>query len=218
MSDRDRRQQPPRKTLACAGRGLAVTAPASAEVPESGSGGVSSDALLARAAAGDAEAWELLVDRHTGLLWATARGHGLSAADAADTVLTTWSLLAQQLDSIRDPNRVGTWLATTARRESVRRLAGRRPAHPHLEVASSDSTDRADAAALGATTRAALLRALRLLPPHQQLLLHVLSAEPRPTTDQVGAALNMPIGEIESARTHALHRLRQLLGPAGVRR
>ena len=58
----------------------------------------------APAAAGDAQAWDLLVERHTGLLWAIARGHGLSTTDATDAVLTTWSLLAQQLDRIRDPS------------------------------------------------------------------------------------------------------------------
>jgi hypothetical protein len=40
--------------------------------------------LVRGAHAGDAEAWNGIIDRYSGLVWAIARGHRLGAADAAD--------------------------------------------------------------------------------------------------------------------------------------
>src|ERR1700736_5759838 len=82
---------------------------------------------LKAAAAGDATAWDALVGRYSNLVWAVARGHRLNAADAADVSQTTWLRLVEHLDRIEQPERVGAWLATTARRESLRvlRMAGR---------------------------------------------------------------------------------------------
>lgn len=192
-----------------------MTAAAAAQDPEAGLGAVCDETSLDRAAAGDSTAWDLLVDRHTGLLWAIARGHGLSITDAEDTVLTTWSLLVQQLDRIRERSPVGIWLATTARREALRRLARRQS---QIQTTDHDIPDQSHSTVRDAGPQAAFLRAVDLLLPKQRLLLHVLSTEPRPTDDQISAAVNMPISEIPSARAHALHQLRQALTPADVRR
>ena len=54
--------------------------------------------LIAAAAAGDASAWDTLVERFSGLLWATARSHRLDMSDAADVVQTTWLRLLENLD------------------------------------------------------------------------------------------------------------------------
>ena len=62
------------------------------------------------------------MDRFSGLVWATARAHRLSSADAADVVQTTWLRLVENLDRIREPEALGGWLATTARRECLRLL------------------------------------------------------------------------------------------------
>jgi len=83
--------------------------------------------LLRRAAAGDQVSWNTIVDRFSSLVWATARAHRLSRTDAADVAQTTWLRLVEHLDRIREPERLGAWLATTARHESLRmiRRAGR---------------------------------------------------------------------------------------------
>src|SRR5262245_55053372 len=76
--------------------------------------------LVRRAAAGDAGAWDAIVRRYSGLLWATARSCGLGSEDAAEVVQTAWLRLVEHLDRIRDPERLAAWLATTVRREAVR--------------------------------------------------------------------------------------------------
>src|SRR5215467_2243715 len=75
---------------------------------------------LRAAAAGDQTAWEAIVDRFSGLVWATARAHRLSRDDASDVAQTTWLRLVEHLDRIREPDKLGAWLATTARHESLR--------------------------------------------------------------------------------------------------
>ena len=82
--------------------------------------------LVARASTGDQVAWDQLVERYGGMVWAVARAHGLGPADAADVSQVTWLLLVQQLDTRQQPERVGVWLLRTATREAyrMRRLRG----------------------------------------------------------------------------------------------
>jgi hypothetical protein len=83
-------------------------------------------ALVARAGAGDQVAWDQLVDRYGGLVWAVARAHGLGPADASDVSQVTWLLLTQHLGSLQQPEGLGDWLLRTAAREAcrMRRLRG----------------------------------------------------------------------------------------------
>jgi DNA-directed RNA polymerase specialized sigma24 family protein len=82
--------------------------------------------LVSRASAGEQGAWDQLVDRYGGLVWAVARAHGLGRDDASQVSQVTWLRLTQHLDTLRQPERLGGWLLGTARREAsrMRRLRG----------------------------------------------------------------------------------------------
>jgi DNA-directed RNA polymerase specialized sigma24 family protein len=82
--------------------------------------------LVARASTGDQVAWNQLVERYGGLVWAVARAHGLDPDDASQVSQVTWLLLAQHLGSLQQPERLGSWLLGTATREAyrMRRLRG----------------------------------------------------------------------------------------------
>jgi DNA-directed RNA polymerase specialized sigma24 family protein len=82
--------------------------------------------LVARASAGDQGAWDQLVARYGGLVWAVARAHSLRHADASQVSQVTWLLLAQHLGALQQPERLGAWLLRTATREAYRmgRLRG----------------------------------------------------------------------------------------------
>src|SRR5262245_50547155 len=92
--------------------------------------------LVQAAADGDRDAWDALVDRFNGLVWSVARSHRLSTIDASDVVQTTWLRLVENLGRLQDPERVGAWLATTARRESLRALR-----HSARQVPTEDVPD-----------------------------------------------------------------------------
>jgi DNA-directed RNA polymerase specialized sigma24 family protein len=82
--------------------------------------------LVARASLGEQAAWDQLVERYGGMVWAVACAHGLGPEDAADVSQVTWLLLTQYLGSLRQPERLGVWLHATATREAFRmcRLRG----------------------------------------------------------------------------------------------
>ena len=82
------------------------------------------------AADGDQRAWDALVGEFGGMIRGIARSHRLNDADAADVTQTTWLALVEHVTRINDPARVAGWLATTARRESVRVLRDGKRAGP----------------------------------------------------------------------------------------
>jgi RNA polymerase sigma factor (sigma-70 family) len=175
---------------------------------------------VAWAAAGDQSAWNALVERFASTVWAIARGHRLSAADAADVSQTTWLRLLENLDRIEQPERVGAWLATTARRECLRllRMSGR-------QVCSGDDfAQLPDPAAvwgpdhdLVAEERLRVVNELvDQLPVRSQLLLRLLSADSPLSYREISEALSMPVGSIGPTRARALEQLRRIAVRAGV--
>jgi RNA polymerase sigma factor (sigma-70 family) len=175
-------------------------------------------ALFARIRAGDEEAWNSLTDRYNGLLWSVARSFQLSAADAADVVQATWLRLVEALDSVRQPERIGSWLATTARREALavlRRGTRERPSAIGDVADSVDSTDEVDEALLRRERNAWLWRAFEQLKPACQVLLRLLISEPRPSYAEAAAVLGLPVGSIGPTRQRCIALLRRIL-VAGV--
>ncbi len=169
--------------------------------------------LVEKAREGDEQAWVALVDRFSGLVWWVTRGFRLSEDDAADVFQTTWLRLVEHLDDIRQPERIGGWLASTARRLCLLRLqkAGRDvpTEFEDHQLVSADETVDLDAALDAQQERSALRRALDDLPEPRRALLRVLSTDPAPTYAEVAAALDMPIGSIGPTRARCLDRLRR---------
>jgi RNA polymerase sigma factor (sigma-70 family) len=171
--------------------------------------------LLRAAAAGSQGAWDTLVARHGGRVWAVARAHRLSTADAEDVHQLTFMRLLTHIETIREPSRVGAWLATTARNECLRilRRAGRT-----MPVGDDEILDAADpvlapvdSRLIADERRRALVAALARLSERCQRLLRVLMADPEPTYEEVGLALDMPIGSIGPTRGRCLTHLRREL-------
>jgi RNA polymerase sigma factor (sigma-70 family) len=175
---------------------------------------------LFAAGRGDEDAWRRLVGRFAGLVWAVARGYRLSDADAQDVSQTTWLRLAEHLDRIRDPERLGTWLATTAGRESLRLLKRRRrelPVGEHEDLEPVGAEVARPEARLEARERsAALWQAFRSLSERCYRLLRLLLADPPPSYEEVGAALGMKIGSIGPTRARCLADLREKMALQGI--
>jgi RNA polymerase sigma factor (sigma-70 family) len=169
--------------------------------------------LVRAAADGDRDAWDSLVDRLGGLIWSITRAYELEAAEAGDVVQTTWLRLVEQLDRIRDPDRVTAWIATTTRRECLAVIRSRRRQVPVPEAwleaeAGATATDVA-APLLTAERDTMLWRAFETLPERCRSLLRVLTADPAPAYEDVAAALDMPVGSIGPTRARCLEQLRR---------
>ncbi len=183
--------------------------------------------LLVRSAAdGDEVAWRGLVARFSSLVWAVARAHRLTNADAADVYQTTWLRLAEHIGRIQHPDRVGAWLATAARRECLQSLRSAAKTTPtgdmdRLDISPAVGNPTEDAVLAAETERedaaraAAMWRAFGRLSERCRELLRILMATPPPSYAEVAAGLGLPLGSIGPTRARCLQRLREEM--AGIR-
>ncbi len=192
-----------------------VRTPVSA-ASERDNGAVDVAQLVRRAADGDHGAWEHLVDQYSRLIWAMTRDFRLPESDAADVVQATWLRLLEHIDRIEYPERIGSWLATTARHECLRHVA----AGKRVVLIQNDDAPLADALShqpavderLLADERAQEVReALTSLPSRWQELLELLMADPPASYAEISDQLGLPLGSIGPTRGRCLDRLRVLL-------
>jgi len=171
--------------------------------------------LVRRAAEGDGSAWERLVGQYQRLLWSITREFKLVESDAADVAQATWLRLFENIHRLEHPDRVGSWLATTARHECLRSLAARKKvvltqddgAYGHMAAAEPEIDEQ-----LLADERAQLVReALTRLPRRWQQLLELLMADPPASYAEISDQLGLPVGSIGPTRGRSLARLRGIL-------
>jgi RNA polymerase sigma factor (sigma-70 family) len=192
--------------------GATMTTPAYRNLPDIAS-------LVRQAAAGDKSAWERLVDQYSRLIWAMTRDFRLAEIDAADVVQTTWLRLLEHIDRIEYPERIGSWLATTARHECLRHLAASKRVtlvddHDATFGHSPDYQPDVDERLLAEERAQAVREAVSTLPTRSQQLLELLMADPPASYDQISDQLGLPIGSIGPTRGRCLERLRLILQPA----
>lgn len=168
--------------------------------------------LVEAAAAGEAQAWQELIDRYAVLIRSVCRAHRLCEADGEDVAQLTWLRAVEHIGRLRDPERFGAWIGTTARRECLRVLQGRKRVVPTCdEVRNPLFAAHVDEEeiALAAERREAVRQALTVLPDKQRTLLRLLHSEREPSYDTISEKLGMPIGSIGPTRGRALERLRK---------
>jgi RNA polymerase sigma factor (sigma-70 family) len=173
--------------------------------------GLSVGDLVLAARKGDAEAWDALVGRFAGRVRAVARSYRLSTADAEDVSQVTWLRLVANLDLIREPDRVGAWLVSTASRECLRilRRSGRHATgQDGWEDAIASAEPEVDTGLLVVERDHALWKAMGMLSAGCQRLLTLLASDPPPSYEEVSLVLEMPIGSIGPTRGRCLGHLR----------
>src|SRR2546429_8735676 len=158
-------------------------------------------ALVAAAAGGDEAAWSRMVDHFVGLVGAVTGGYRMSAADSADVSQTAWMRLAEHIHKVREPERIGAWLATTAGRECLRMIRQNQRAVPSDDVFLTEVPDTDPATApehriLALERDGELWEAFSELPEKGQVLLRLLFADPPPRYEEISLATGMPIGSI----------------------
>src|SRR4051812_29874185 len=130
--------------------------------------------LVGAAAAGDASAWRALVERFRARVSRIARGHQLGAHDVDDVAQETWVRLLENIRAIREPEAVGAWLETTAKRESLKVLRAGDRVRPCGDELLGDLPCADDPGLEAQERRTALAAALGRLPERQQAVLELL--------------------------------------------
>jgi RNA polymerase sigma factor (sigma-70 family) len=169
--------------------------------------------LVAASAQGDPRAWAELVRRYAHLVLRVTRQFRLAEADAQDVSQTVWLRLVEHLHTLRDPQALAGWLATTARNECLRQLRHRGrtiPVDPQSGGTLDRCVDRDPQDDLLAAERLQVLRdGVAELTEQQRALLALLAADPPLTYAQISELLGMPIGSIGPTRSRCLERLRR---------
>ncbi|MGH3696190.1 MAG: sigma-70 family RNA polymerase sigma factor [Pseudonocardiaceae bacterium] len=163
--------------------------------------------------------WDEVLRRYGGVVSATVRSFRMQDADALDAVQMTWLRLVENAHQVQCPDRLGGWLATTARNECLRIL---RQVRPGTELRATEPDTVADRSTgpeqhvIDEHTARRLWDVVAKLPPRRRAVLQELFTEaPRPYT-QVADAVGIPVGGIGPTRARALQQLRDMLDDDGL--
>ena len=165
----------------------------------------------------DSRAWEELMRRYGGLVKAVVRRYRLQDADAADAVQSTWCKAVEQLDAVREPERLGAWLSTTAGRECLALIRRARRERPDDETVDARvaPTDGPEHAVLAAESADAVNSAVQQLVPRRRQLVNELFYLPDRDYAMISRSTGMPVGSIGPTRARILAGLRASLERAG---
>lgn len=158
----------------------------------------------------DGEAFEALVRRYGGLVYATCRRLLPNAADADDAFQTTFLMLAHDADSIRHPAALGRWLYQVASRVSLQlrrrsTIAARHEREAVVARAAQQAKPEEHAEILQA-----LDEELNRLPPKYRdpLILCYLASKSREEAARIlGLTVDALRGRLERARAELRTRL-----------
>jgi RNA polymerase sigma factor (sigma-70 family) len=178
--------------------------------------------LIALCLGGDQGAWESLVTRYQRLIYSIAIKSRLSPDDAADVFQSVCLKLYEKLSTLRDHERVSSWLITTTSREVWRAAArNRRDGQP---AAADDGDQREalaeipDAAPLADEQRIALEReqAVREAVAAssdrcRELLTMLFYQKDELSYSDVARRMEMPVPSVGPTRARCLEKLKKLL-------
>ncbi|WP_037409448.1 RNA polymerase sigma factor [Candidatus Solirubrobacter pratensis] len=165
--------------------------------------------LLARAQAGDADAYAALVRAHQEIAFRTALLITRNAADAEEAAQEGFVKAWRALGRFREGAPLRPWLLTIVANEARnrRRSAGRRAELELRAARDEDAGGSAESEALAHESRGALLGALSRLRADDRLVLgcrYLLEL----TEAETAAALGVPAGTVKSRTSRALARMR----------
>lgn len=178
-------------------------------------------ALVAGCLEGDHAAWEALIRRYQRLIYSIPIKARISQEDAADIFQSVCLKLYEKLNTIRDGERVSSWLITTTSRECWRISArNRREAIP----SGSDDENGSNLIEIPATGLLAdeerevlerqhqLRHAVEALPDRcRELISMLFYHENELSYVDIAGRMKMPVPSIGPTRARCLEKLRKLL-------
>ena len=178
--------------------------------------------LIAACLAGDSSAWETLVARYQRLVYSIPMRARLSADDAADIFQSVWLKLYEKLASLRDHEKISSWLITTTTREVWRVAARNRRDGAPASADSDDSTDPleqiaataplADAEREAIEQQQLVREALDSLAERCRNLLTMLFYEKDELSyAEIARRMGMPVPSVGPTRARCLEKMKKLL-------
>src|ERR671917_306585 len=155
---------------------------------------------------GDPAAWDEILRRYGKLVSTTVRSFRLQEADALDAIQMTWLRLAENAHRVQFPERLGGWLATTARRECFH-LLRQGKLGPKLTDVMSETVSEPSAGpeqhAIDTDTTQMLQKLIDELSPRRRTLLQVLFTDDHCSYAEATRITGIPLGGIGPTRARA---------------
>ncbi|MFI5493479.1 RNA polymerase sigma factor [Actinoplanes sp. NPDC051859] len=164
--------------------------------------------LMSAVAGGDQDALRVLYERHAAVMLRLIRRLTQNRGVAEECLQESWLAVWQSAATFRGDAPVRSWLLGVARRQAHNRL--RKASLTTVEL--NDTTDAVDTApgveeqVLAQARSEQLAKAVRGLPEHLREVLVLVLVEELPY-QEVGAALDIPVGTVKSRMSHARKRL-----------
>lgn len=179
------------------------------------------DAELVKACRrGDENAWNELVERYQRLIFAIPRRAGLSESQAADILQEVFLTLFQKLHEIEQPDRIRSWLVTTAKFKTWGMVRGEKgfyspETEEEMEYEMANLTDESPLAEenLIRLEEQHLIRtALKKLEERcQKILSMIYLTEPSASYAEVAEAIGVGATSISPLRSRCLKKLEKVL-------
>jgi RNA polymerase sigma factor (sigma-70 family) len=171
---------------------------------------------------GDATAWEALVFRYQRLIYSIPVKLGFTQDDAADVFQSICLKLVEKLETLRDHNKLGSWLITATTRECWRKSAlSRREAPAPLPSGDAPDEDLAYIAAdyllpveaqVMLEQQQLIREAVLKLPERCRRLITMLFYEKDELSyADIARLMKMPVASVGPTRARCLEKLRKLL-------
>lgn len=189
--------------------------------------GLTDEELVLACRRGEESAWEALVGRYQRLVYSIPYRAGLRDDLAGDVFGHVFVSLVEHLDRIEQPSRIGTWLVTTAKRETWRVSKANRVGQP--AVGHGDPHEVDFTASLPDSSLLPEEELLRLEEQHRvrtavsglddrcRSLLTMLFYDPEPPPyTTIASIMGTTEGSIGPTRARCLQKLRKLLEVPGA--
>lgn len=177
-------------------------------------------ALIKACQKGDETAWNDLVERYQRLVFAIPRRSGLSESQAADILQEVFLTLFQKLDEIEQPDRIRSWLVTTAKFKTWGLVRGEKGFYSpdteeelEYELASlTDDSPLAEDNLIQLEEQHKIRTALTKIEERcQKILSMIYLTEPSASYAEVAEAIGVGATSISPLRSRCLKKLEKVL-------
>ena len=180
------------------------------------------DAELVKACRrGSQTAWDALVDRYQRLIFTVPRRAGLSEEQSADILQEVFLTLFEKLDEIEQPEKIRSWIVTTAKFKTWAAIRGEKGFHSPVETEETMETEMAnlrdasplvDAVLVELEEQHQIRAALRELEERcQKILSLIYLTEPSTTYAEVAKIIGVGETSISPMRARCLQKLAKKL-------
>jgi RNA polymerase sigma factor (sigma-70 family) len=170
---------------------------------------------------GSSVAWEALIRRYQRLIYSIPLKARLSQDDAADIFQSVCLKLYEKLESLRDHEKLSSWIITTTTRECWRLVNRQRKEKPADGLTSEEGEETLrqlaseapliDQQGIVLEQQQTVRQAVRALPERCKDLVTLLFYKDELSYTEIARQMDMPVASIGPTRARCLEKLRKLL-------